>query len=81
MARLNQLSDTVTRVQNERLSKQTVYDQLKGADPNNDAIDNFPIVGTNPGVVDAKGELATLMAEQATLAQTQAARPSADGRR
>jgi putative ABC transport system permease protein len=33
MTRLNQLSDTVTRVENERLGRQTVYDQLKNADP------------------------------------------------
>ena len=68
MNRLNQLNDIVTRVQNERVSKQTVYDQLRGADPASDAIDNFPIVGTNSGVVDAKGHLATLTAEQSTLA-------------
>jgi capsular exopolysaccharide synthesis family protein len=70
MTRLNQLSDTVTKVQNERLSKQAAYEQLKGADPNNDAIDNFPIVGSNSGVVDAKGELTTLLTEKTTLAQT-----------
>src|SRR5436190_3160699 len=68
MTRLNQLSDTVTRVQNERLSKQSVYEQLKGADPNSDAIDNFPVVGSNSGVVEAKGDLSTLVNEQASLA-------------
>jgi succinoglycan biosynthesis transport protein ExoP len=73
MARLNQLSDTVTKVQNERVSKQAVNDQLKGADPNNDAIDNFPIIGSNSGVVEAKSNLATLLSEQATLAQTKKA--------
>src|SRR5436190_6011795 len=70
MQRLNQLSDTVTKVQNERVSRQAVYDQLKGADPNNDAIDNISVVGSNGGVVEAKGELSTLLSEQATLAQT-----------
>ena len=70
IGRLNQLSDTVTRVQNERLSKQSIYEQLKGVDPNSDAIDNFPIVGSNTGVVEAKGDLATLLSEQSTLATT-----------
>jgi polysaccharide biosynthesis transport protein len=68
MNRLNQLNDIVTRVQNERVSKQATYDQLKGADPNNDAIDNFPIIGSNAGVVEAKSNLASLTAEQSSLA-------------
>jgi succinoglycan biosynthesis transport protein ExoP len=68
MSRLNQLNDIVTKAQNERVSKQTVYDQLKGADPNSDAIDNFPVIGANAGVVEAKGNLADLVAQQATLA-------------
>ena len=58
MSRLNQLNDIVTKAQNERVSKQTVYDQLKGADPNSDAIDNFPVIGANAGVVEAKSDLA-----------------------
>jgi succinoglycan biosynthesis transport protein ExoP len=73
ITRLNQLSDIVTKAQNERVSRQTVYDQLKGADPNNDAIDNFSIVGSNSGVVEAKSELATLLSEQSNLAQTKKA--------
>ncbi len=68
MNRLNQLNDIVTRVQNERVSKQATYDQLKGADPNGDGIDNFPIIGSNAGVVEAKSNLASLMAEQSSLA-------------
>ena len=73
LQRLNQLSDTVTKVQNERLSKEAVYQQLKSADPNNDAIDNLAVIGSNTGVVDAKGDLSTLLAEQASMAQTKTA--------
>ena len=73
ITRLNQLSDMVTKAQNERVSRQTVYDQLKGADPHNDAIDNFTLVGSNSGVVEAKSELATLLSEQSSLAQTKKA--------
>ena len=67
MARLNQLNDIVTKAQNERVSKQAIYDQLKGADPTSDAIDNFPIIGANAGVVEAKSNLSTLLAEQSSL--------------
>ena len=35
-----------------------MYDQLKGADPASDAIDNFPIVGANPGVVEGEEQAA-----------------------
>ena len=65
--RLIQLNDYVTKAQNERVSKQAIYDQLKGADPKSDAIDNFPIVGSNSGVVDAKSNLSTLLAEKSSL--------------
>jgi capsular exopolysaccharide synthesis family protein len=68
MSRLNQLNDIVTKVQNERVSKQAAYDQIRGADPNNDAIDNFAIIGASTGVVDAKNTLATLLSEEASLA-------------
>ena len=66
VARLNQLNETLTRTRNDRVSKQSVYEQLKGADPSNDAIDNFPIIGTNTGVVEAKNTLATLNATKAS---------------
>jgi polysaccharide biosynthesis transport protein len=66
-ARLNQLNDTVTTARNTRLTKQAIYEQLKGANPNDDAIDNFPIIGSNAGVVDAKNALATLAAQQQSL--------------
>jgi polysaccharide biosynthesis transport protein len=66
-ARLNQLNDTVTTARNTRLTKQAIYEQLKGADPKDDAIDNFPIIGSNGAVVDAKNALATKAAEQQSL--------------
>ena len=66
--RLNQLNDTLTTARNQRLTKQAIYEQLKGADPNDEAVDNFPVVGSNTGVVDAKNTLATLAAQQQSLA-------------
>jgi succinoglycan biosynthesis transport protein ExoP len=68
VSRLNQFNETLTRSRNDRLSKQAIYDQLKGADPTSDQIDNFPIVGANAGVVDAKNALATLNATKASYA-------------
>ena len=65
--RLNQLNDTVTTARNQRLTKQAIYEQLKGANPNDDAIDNFPIIGSNAGVVEAKNGLALLASQQQSL--------------
>ncbi len=66
-ARLNQLNDTVTTARNQRLTKQAIYEQLKGANPTDDAVDNFPVVGSNAGVVEAKNMLATAAAQQQSL--------------
>jgi capsular exopolysaccharide synthesis family protein len=68
VSRLNQLNDKVTTSRNDRLSKEAVYNQLRRADPSSDAIDNFPIVGTNSAVVEAKNVLATLTAQKASYA-------------
>lgn len=68
VSRLNQLNETLTKARNDRLNKQAIYDQLKGADPASDDVDNFPIVGSNSGVVEAKNTLATLNATKASYA-------------
>jgi capsular exopolysaccharide synthesis family protein len=70
VARLNQLNETLTTARNQRVAKEAVYQQLKNADPTSDAVDNFPIVGTASGVVDAKNLLATLQATKAGYAGT-----------
>jgi succinoglycan biosynthesis transport protein ExoP len=66
VSRLNQLNETLTKSRNDRIAKQAVYDQLKGANPANDDIDNFPIIGTNTGVIDAKNALALLNATKSS---------------
>jgi capsular exopolysaccharide synthesis family protein len=68
VARLNQLNETLTRARNDRVAKESVYQQLKGADPASDDIDNFPVIGANVGVVDAKNALALLQATKASYA-------------
>jgi polysaccharide biosynthesis transport protein len=65
--RLNTLNDSVIRARTTRLSKETAFNQVRGADPNNDAIDTFPVIGANPAVVDAKNKLLAAQAEKASL--------------
>jgi capsular exopolysaccharide synthesis family protein len=65
--RLNTLNDSVIRARTTRLSKETAFNQVKGADPNNDAIDTFPVIGANPAVVEAKNKLLAAQAEKASL--------------
>ncbi len=65
--RLNTLNDSVIRARTTRLSRETAFNQVKGADPNNDAIDTFPVIGASPAVVDAKNKLLAAQAEKASL--------------
>jgi capsular exopolysaccharide synthesis family protein len=65
--RLNTLNDSVIRARTTRLSKETAFNQVKGADPNNDAIDTFPVIGASPAVVEAKNKLLAAQAEKASL--------------
>jgi succinoglycan biosynthesis transport protein ExoP len=68
--RLNSLSETVTAKRTERQQKETLYNQVKNADPASDSADGYPLIGNSPSVVLAQAALATLKAEQATLAQS-----------
>jgi capsular exopolysaccharide synthesis family protein len=70
VARLTSLNETVTRARPDRQQKETLYNQVKTADPTSDAADNFPLIGNNPAVVGAESQLAAHKAERATLAQT-----------
>lgn len=65
--RLNTLNDSVIRARTTRLTRETAFNQVKGADPNNDAIDTFPVIGANPAVVDAKNKLLAAQADKASL--------------
>ena len=68
VSRLNQLNDTVTHARTARLQKESLFDQIKPVDPSSDDADAFPIIGANPGVVDAKTRLTELTAQKAQLA-------------
>jgi succinoglycan biosynthesis transport protein ExoP len=57
--RLTQLSETATRVRTARIQSQTVYDQIKGANPTDDSADNLSAIGNAASVVLAKNALST----------------------
>jgi capsular exopolysaccharide synthesis family protein len=66
-SRLNTLNDTATRARTTRLQKEASYNQVKSVDPKSDAADAYPIISTNPGVMEAKTRLNDLTAEKARL--------------
>jgi succinoglycan biosynthesis transport protein ExoP len=70
VARLTSLSQAVTEKRTERQQKETLYNQVRGADPASDAADTFPLIGNNPAVVSAQSQLAVLKAERISLGQT-----------
>jgi len=68
--RLTSLNETVTAKRTERQQKETLYNQVRNANPASDSADAYPLIGNNPSVVQAQGNLAALRIERATLAQT-----------
>jgi capsular exopolysaccharide synthesis family protein len=68
VTRLTQLNETLTKTRNERLAKEQIYQQVKGADPNSDETDNYPVMSSNTAVTEAKNTLATLLATKASYA-------------
>jgi polysaccharide biosynthesis transport protein len=69
VSKLNSLSETVTGKRTERQQKESMYNQLRKADPAADSADGYPLIGNNPAVVVAQAQLAAFKSEQATLAQ------------
>ena len=67
VSRLNTLNDTATRARTTRLQKEASYNQVKSVDPKSDAADAYPVISTNPGVMEAKTRLNDLTAEKARL--------------
>jgi polysaccharide biosynthesis transport protein len=70
VARLTSLSQAVTEKRTERQQKETLYNQVRGADAASDAADTYPLIGNNPSVVAAQSQLAALKAERISLSQT-----------
>ena len=70
VSRLTSLNESVTAKRTERQQKETLYNQVRNADPTGDTADAYPLIGNNPSVVQAQSNLASLKSERSTLAQT-----------
>jgi polysaccharide biosynthesis transport protein len=66
-ARLTNVNDQLTRARGARLTRETLYNQIKSADPRDDASDNFPAIGNNSNVVSAKNALLKAESDKAAL--------------
>ncbi|HET7694631.1 MAG TPA: polysaccharide biosynthesis tyrosine autokinase [Vicinamibacterales bacterium] len=66
-ARLTNVNDQLTRARGARLTRETLYNQIRNADPKEDASDNFPAIGNNASVVSAKNALLKAEGERAAL--------------
>ena len=66
-SRLTNVNDQLTRSRGSRLSKETLYNQIKNADPKDETSDNFPAIGNNPNVVTAKNALLKAEGEKSAL--------------
>lgn len=63
------LNTAAINAKNDRVMKENTYAQVKGANPESDSADGFPLIGQNTAVVTAKGHLAALRSQQETLGQ------------
>ena len=66
---LASLNEQAIRARTERVQRENAYNQVRDANPQDDAADALPLIGTSPGVVAAKGQLASLRSQRAALAQ------------
>ena len=66
-SQLTSVNDNLMRTRGERLSKETLFNQIKSADPKDDASDNYPAIGNNQQVIAAKNALIKAEGDKATL--------------
>jgi polysaccharide biosynthesis transport protein len=64
---LTSLAETATRVRTARMQSETLYNQIRNADPNADTTDNLATIGLDQRVVQAKNALASAQATAANL--------------
>src|SRR5438445_10914232 len=55
------------RARGDRLAKETQFNQIKDAKPQDDGSDNFPAIGNNQAVISAKNALLKAEGEKAAL--------------
>ena len=65
--RLNSVSDSLNQARTLRMGKEAAFNQVKNADPNDESSDSYPVIGNNPGVVEAKNRLVKAQADKAAL--------------
>ena len=66
--RLADLNAAVTKARTARFQKEAVYQQLRGAEGNRAALDQFPAVLANPFIQQLKGNLSELQRQRAQMA-------------
>jgi len=67
--KLADLNAAVTRAKTERVEKEAAYNQIRAAQSNYAALDNFPAVLSNTFIQQQKAELADLQRQQAQLSE------------
>ena len=72
--KLIDLNAAVTRAKTERISRETLYNQLRAIGQNRQALDTFPAIQSNPFVQQLKAQLADLERQQAQLSDRLAER-------
>jgi succinoglycan biosynthesis transport protein ExoP len=63
------LNTAAINARNDRVMKENRFAQVKGANPENDSADGFPLIGQSTAVVTAKGTLSALESQRETLRQ------------
>ena len=67
---LTEAQAQLTKAANDRRMKEELWRQLERVDPTSDAADSVPAVGTNTGVVVARGQLRALEAKKKAMAES-----------
>lgn len=68
--KLSEMNREVTRAKTTRLSKQAVYEQLRGMENNPRALETFPAILLNPVIQQIQAELAQLQKKRAEMSST-----------
>ncbi|HEY3886575.1 MAG TPA: GNVR domain-containing protein, partial [Vicinamibacterales bacterium] len=65
--RVNTTADQLTQAHYQRLAKESIYNQIKSADPKADSSDQYSVIGNDPAVVEAKNKLLKAQSDLKTL--------------
>jgi len=65
--RLNSANDSLIRSRSARTGRETAYNQVKNANPQDDSVDGFPIIGNSAAVLEARGNLQKLLTQKSSM--------------